>query len=338
MATSSLSIDDRALTWNDFQHLMKGKFSREELSAQWKIYKSKQAKGPLRSWMKPQDSLKDVSTDRDNDRPVVAMASPQLPTETNIQHGQKGKHSGPVGRLYKMLKKEAKRIFSLNPNPLKIGSSPQHVDPAYQASLIAAAWAIETERAAKEAQRLHKEEAQSVIGQNQQESQRRVLRSMNREHVPHDHDVYFKHFSQWHCVGPNNLRSVRSLIPFSPGIYEWGCSAPCDDRIVAFYLGKAGTLKQGQGKRKTGTETIRTLFSHYARGGRFIGPESEDAKYRVFVDLQQRGYRIWFRFRPLDSVEPVDLETWILTRISYPINLVNNGPRREIELDRVAIG
>ena len=349
------STQEKALSWNEFQAKNKGKFNREELSAQWKEYKKTQANkqssgpNPLSSWLKKKKNevMQDTASEKDNERTpkeTPSTASSHLPrpsstppTETSSQAHYKGRHSGPIGRLYKALKREARRMFSSsssNQPHLTTQRIDPVTDPAYQASLIAAAWAAEAERAAKEAQRLHKEEQQEIISRKQQGPLGdRLLRTINRETLPHDHDAYFKLFSPWILVATHNLRSVRSLIPFSPGVYEWGCSAPGDDknRIFSFYLGKAGTLKQG--KRKMGAETIRTRFSHYTRGGNgFIGPEAEAAKYSVFVDLQRRGFSIWFRWRPLQDVEPVDLETWILTRVSYPLNLINNGARRRILL------
>lgn len=321
--------DEPSLSWNEFQHQNRGKYSREDLSAQWKLYKESKSTrptgGPLSKWLKKHQESRDTASEKDSragpssDSAAsshLPRAAPPVPLTSPAQDKEaKGKHAGPIGKLFKALKKEARRLFS---------SSSQHQetqnyasDPAYQASLIAAAWAAEAERAAKEAQRLSKEETLSEISRNQGQTNptppglpSRILRTVNRENLPHDHDIYYKHFSPWMEVSTGNLRSIRRSIPFQPGLYEWGCSAPGDNRIVAFYLGKAGTLKPVKKRGSGGVETIRSRFSHYSRG-RVIGPVNEPFKEAVFADLQKRGFKLWFRFRTLSDVEPVNLETWI---------------------------
>ena len=58
------------------------------------------------------------------------------------------------------------------------------------------------------------------------------------------HDRLFSGFGDWIHITPEDLRRARSSVPYEPGLYEWGAIAPGGSgTIIAFYLGKAGTLK-----------------------------------------------------------------------------------------------
>jgi hypothetical protein len=78
--------------------------------------------------------------------------------------------------------------------------------------------------------------------------------------------------------------------------------APGSSSILAFYLGKAGSLKkqghEGRGRRKGNSEeSLRTRFNKYAVAGRLLGPSQEDnEKLSVFKELQKRGFSLWYRY------------------------------------------
>ncbi len=124
----------------------------------------------------------------------------------------------------------------------------------------------------------------------------------------------FSGFGEWFPVSPLDLRPARTAVPYKPGLYEWGAMAPgvCSSAIVAFYLGKAGTLKaqtnkdRGSGggrQRGQGSETLRTRFNKYAVAGRLLGPSQEEGeKMAMFRELQRRGFSLWYRWARAGAV------------------------------------
>ncbi len=99
-------------------------------------------------------------------------------------------------------------------------------------------------------------------------------------------------------------------VPYQPGLYEWGAVAPGSSSVIAFYLGKAGTLKPstpggrklpaslaGGKPRAPHKETLRTRFNKYAVAGRLLGPSQEEGeKMAMFAELQLRGFSLWYRW------------------------------------------
>lgn len=87
--------------------------------------------------------------------------------------------------------------------------------------------------------------------------------------------------------------------------------APGSRDVLAFYLGKAGTLKPGLGRHK---ETLRTRFNKYAVAGRLLGPAQEKGeKMAMFRELQGRGFSLWYRYRGSGvaaGVPEVEMNVW----------------------------
>ncbi len=66
----------------------------------------------------------------------------------------------------------------------------------------------------------------------------------------------------------SGLRALRNAVPRLPGIYEWGARPPGSQGgaaaaapvVVAFYIGKAGALRQDKALRQN-KETLRSRFN-----------------------------------------------------------------------------
>eukprot|EP00798_Chlamydomonas_sp_ICE-L_P030216 gene30216-35204_t len=122
-----------------------------------------------------------------------------------------------------------------------------------------------------------------------------------RESVPDNH-ARFSGFCDWMQVSTKLLRGVRYQVPRLPGLYEWGTMAPDGERILPFYLGKAGTQVESK------------------------------VKYAIFCELQAHGFKLYYRFRVLEDAEPSVEESKLLRQMDYAANFQLNNKQRQIVL------
>eukprot|EP00892_Ulva_mutabilis_P009619 jgi/Ulvmu1/7029/UM033_0088.1 len=160
-------------------------------------------------------------------------------------------------------------------------------------------------------------------------------RKQSRESFLHN-EPPFEGFSSWMEVSFFTLKDAASKVPQIPGVYEWGALPPgthTHNNILAFYLGKAGTYAG------TGNQTLATRFASYTKLNRdnmLVGPwrpGREGVKTQLFQLLQQRGFRMFYRYQAcMEPEEPEDLEEELLLRIDYPGNERTNKGYRQLIL------